>query len=75
MVPNTGQCRQMGCLGSCPGDEAERDGYGPVEEETAYALSQYRGTMWVVCSYTSLRFHLRLVYLPLVFSVSVMHRG
>lgn len=38
----------MGCLGSCPGDKAERDGYRPVEEETACALSQYGGMMWAV---------------------------
>lgn len=49
MVPNTGQHRQMGCLGSCPGDKAERDGYRPVEEETACTLSQYGGMMWAVC--------------------------
>lgn len=49
MVPNTGQHRQMGCLGICPGDEAERDGYRPVEEETACALLQYGRMMWAVC--------------------------
>ncbi|KAK1901037.1 Cation-independent mannose-6-phosphate receptor [Dissostichus eleginoides] len=52
LVPNTGQCRQMGCLGICPGDEAERDGSRPVEEETACALSQYGGKMWAVCVVT-----------------------
>lgn len=52
MVPNTGQRRQMGCLGSCPGDEAERDGYRLVEEETACALSQYGLMMWAVCVVT-----------------------
>lgn len=49
MVPNTGQHRQMGCLGSFPGDEAERDEYQPVDEETASVLSQYGGMMWAVC--------------------------
>lgn len=34
-VPNTGQDRQMGCLGSLPRDHSEGDEYQPVEEETA----------------------------------------
>lgn len=49
MVPNTGHPRQMGCLGSFPGDEAERDEYQPVDEETASVLSRYGGMMWAVC--------------------------
>ncbi|KAI4826519.1 hypothetical protein KUCAC02_029965, partial [Chaenocephalus aceratus] len=50
LVPNTGQCRQMGCLGICPGDEAERDGSRPVEEETHRA--HIGGKMWAVCVVT-----------------------
>lgn len=49
MVPNTGQHRQMGCLGSFPRDKAESDEYQPVEEETGSVLSLYGGMMWAVC--------------------------
>lgn len=34
-VPNTGQDRQMGCLGSLPREHSKGDEYQPVEEETA----------------------------------------
>lgn len=49
MVPNTGQNRQMGCLGSLPRDEAEGDEYQPVEEQTASVLLQYGRMMWAMC--------------------------
>lgn len=49
MVPNTGQNRQMGCLGSLPRDEAQGDEYQPVEEETASVLLQYGQMMWAMC--------------------------
>lgn len=39
----------MGCLGSCPRDRTERDGYRPVEEVTACVLSQYGRMRQDVC--------------------------
>lgn len=49
MLPNRGQCRQMGCLGTLPSDEAEKDEYQPVERETARVASECGKTMWAMC--------------------------
>lgn len=56
-VPNTGQDRQMGCLGSLPREHSLGDEYQPVEEETA-SLPSWRHD--VCCTRP---FHCRLVCL------------
>lgn len=39
----------MGCLGTLPSDEAEKDECQPVEGETAGVTSEYGKMMWAVC--------------------------
>lgn len=45
-VPNTGQDRQMGCLGSLPREHSRGDEYQPVEEETA-SLPSWSRDVWI----------------------------
>lgn len=68
-VPNTGQDRQMGCLGSLPREHSRGDEYQPMEEETASLPSWSRD---VCCTRP---FHRRLVCLfgRRLFAASLIH--